>query len=255
MKRLGASVLPRTLIAAMLAALGASAMSRVPAAEVPVPSAAELDALEAKIVRAEDVEAIKRLTFVFGYYRDKFFYDEALALLTDDAVVDYAGGKYLGKASIRRLLRSSRYTLPEAIGKRGPQFGVMNDHILMEQVITLSPDGREAKARFKDWNTQGVFGQSQTRSSGVYENEYRKMDGVWKISAIAYCTRYANAYLVNPRDIPAPNDAPATPDFFPRDPNGPDRQSNYACHEWPHPGVSPPLHYPHPVTGDYIHRP
>jgi SnoaL-like domain len=242
-------------LAVLLLAIAGSLTPAVFAAEAQVPSAAELDALEAKIVRAEDVEAIKRLTFVFGYYRDKFFYDEALALFTEDAVIDYAGGKYLGKPSIRRLLGTSRYTLPEAIGKRGPQSGLMNDHILMEQVITVSPDGRTANARFKDWNTQGVFGKSQTRSSGVYENEYRKMDGVWKISAMAYCTRYANPYLVNPRDIPAPNDSPATPEFYPRDRNGPDRQSNYACHEWPHPGVSPPLHYPHPVTGDYIHRP
>jgi hypothetical protein len=253
MNRFDASVVARKLLAVLLLALGAAATS--PAAEAQAPSAGELDALEAKIVRAEDVEAIKRLTFIFGYYRDKFFYDQALSLFTEDAVVDYAGGKYLGKPSIRRLLRSPGYTAPEAMGRSGPQFGVMNDHVLMEQVITLTANGRTAQARFKDWNTQGVFGKSQTRSSGVYENEYRKTDGVWKISAMAYCMRYANAYLVNPRDIPAPNDAPATPEFFPRDPNGPDRQSNYACHEWPHPGVSPPLHYPHPVTGDYIHRP
>ena len=244
----------RGTIVAVLMCLAAAAQGAAPPSAVP-PSAADLDRLEVLVTRAEDVDAIKRLTFIFGYYRDKFLDESALSLFTDQAVADFAGGKYVGKASIARLMRSAAYKMPEAVEGRGPQYGLMNDHILMQQVITVAPDGLSARGRFKDWNTSAVFGRSQTRSAGVYENAYVKDQGVWKISAMAYCLRYSNPYLVNPRDIPVPDDAPPTPVFFPTDPTGPDRQSNTACHLWPHPGISPPLHYPHPIDGDYIHRP
>lgn len=220
-----------------------------------VPTDAELDRLEASITRAEDVEAIKRLTHAFGYYRDKFYDDDVLALFTDDAVVDYKGGKYIGKRSVQRLIQSDKYKPAEAVGRQGPQAGVLNDHMLLQHVITLAPDGRSAQARWKEWAQRGVHGVRQLYSTGVYENIYRKIDGVWRISAMAFCTRYETPYLQSIQERAMPPAARPVPKFYPEDPHGPDKQSNYACHEYPHVGVNPPLHYPHPVTGDWNYKP
>lgn len=218
-------------------------------------SVTDLDALEATVREAEDIQDIERLTFIFGYYRDKFFDDEALSLFSDNAVVNYANGKYVGKGSIRRLFLGNRFKLPEAVGKQGPQRGLLNDHILMMPVIDIAPGGQFAKARFKDWVFQGVSHKSQTMSSGLYEFEYAKQDGVWRISMMAYCTRFSHPYETNPRDIPLPERERPEPAFFPTDSDGPDKQTDYACPPWPHPSIAPPFHYPHPVTGDYIRRP
>jgi hypothetical protein len=224
-------------------------------AHAQVPSDAELDRLEAQVVRAENVEAIKRLTHIFGYLRDKFYDDEMLELFTDDAVVDFKGGKYIGKESVRRLFTGPRYKPQEAVGRQGPQPGIINDHILMQHVITLSDDGLSARARWKEWAQRGVHGVRQTYLTGVYENTYRKVDGVWRISAMAYCTRFETPYLLGIFEREEPPAFRPVPTFYPQDPLGPDKQSNYACHEYPHVGVNPPMHYPHPVTGDWNYKP
>jgi hypothetical protein len=49
-----------------------------------------------------------------------------------------------------------------------------------------------------------------------------------------------------------PIEAPVT---YPEDPTGPDKVSSYNYRPWPYAGIAPPMHYPHPVTGDYIFKP
>ncbi len=243
-----AAVCVRLAAVALTCSLGGVALAQVP-------SDADLDRLEAQVTRAEDIEAIKRLMHAFGYMRDKFYDDDVLALFTDDAVVDFKGGKYIGKDSVRRLITSPKYKPPEAVGRQGPQPGIINDHILLQHVITLAEDGQSAQARWKEWSQRGVYGERQIYSTGVYENAYRKVDGVWQISAMAYCTRYETPYLLGIFEREEPPAARPVPTFYPQDPHGPDKQSNYACHEYPHVGVNPPMHYPHAVTGDMNYKP
>ncbi len=220
-----------------------------------IPSDAQLDRLDALVTRAENVYSIKKLIFVFGYYRDKFLDNQVLSLFSDSAVADADGGKYIGKDSVRRLITGAHFKMAEAVGKQGPQRGLLDDHIMMQEVIDVDPGGLSAKARFKDWFQQAVYGKSQTMGSTVYEARFRKEGGVWRFTALTYCTRYSYPYLGNLRDTPLPDIAPPVPKFYPADPNGPDRQSNTACHPWPYPGIRPAFHYPHPVTGDWIHKP
>jgi hypothetical protein len=211
--------------------------------------------LEALVTRAEDYEAIKRVSYAFGYYRDELMVDEMLGLFTGGASVDYANGKYVGKGSLRRLFESDRFRPSEAVGATALPPNILNDHIMMRPVITIEADGRTAKARLKDWNMLGVHGKWQVESSGIYEFSYAKIEGAWKITKLAYCTRYSHPYLTSLRDVPLPERAPAEPKFYPSDRNGPDRQTDFACPPWPHPSMAPPLHYPNPGTGELIHRP
>ena len=230
-----------------------SAAASTDAAETP--SDAQLDRLDALVTRTENIYSIKKLIYVFGYYRDRFLDDEVLSLFTDSAVADADGGKYIGKNSVRRLITGPHFKMAEAVGKQGPQPGLLNDHIIMQEVIDVDPSGVSAKARFKDWFVQAVHGKSQTMGSMIYEGEFRKEDGIWRISALTVCPRYDYPYLGNLRDTPVPNIAPPVPKFYPADPQGPDRQSNTACHPWPFAGITPPFHYVHPVTGDRINKP
>jgi hypothetical protein len=137
-----------------------------------------LQDLQRRLEKVEAVKAIKRLTHVFGYYSDNFMQEEMLALFSEDAVVDYAGGQYLGKTSIRRLFGSDAYKPASIVGSTGPQAGFLNDHILMQHVITLADDGLTANERFKDWNMQAEAGVSATISTGTYENQYVKENGI-----------------------------------------------------------------------------
>lgn len=213
-----------------------------------------VEALDRLVTRLEDIEAVKRLQYVYGYYQDKFLVEQLVGLFSDNATADYDGGKYLGKRSISRLFLN-KFTMSEALGKQGPQYGILNDHYVMQGVIDVAADGKSAKARFKDFVIQGVYSKSQSVSAGIYENEYVKENGVWKISSLVYCEGWRRPYLVGFADVPFPAYPPHYPILYPKDPVGPDRISNYSCHPFPYPGITPPMHYPNPVTGYFIYKP
>jgi hypothetical protein len=219
------------------------------------PSSEEIAQLESLVTLAEDVEAIKRLTFIFGYYRDNWMDEELLKLFTSDAELDVASGKFIGKASLRRAFDQPPFKPTDLRGRTGPRPDRLNDHILMQHVITVDDEGVTARARWKEFNTTAVIGQSQHIGSGVFENQYLKQDGEWRISAMAYCVRYERPYLAGAQEAPTNKDPPPVPEFYPANPLGPDRQSNYACQTFPDAGISPPFHFSHPVTGETIRKP
>ena len=53
---------------------------------------ARLDALEAQVVAAEDLAAIKRLQRQYGYYVDKGLWEDVADLYTEDAISEEATG-------------------------------------------------------------------------------------------------------------------------------------------------------------------
>ncbi|MGY1411009.1 MULTISPECIES: nuclear transport factor 2 family protein [unclassified Luteimonas] len=237
-----------TVAAIVLASAAATATASVP-------TTGQLDKLEHEVVRAEDVAAIKRLTYAFGYYRDKFLDDQTLRVFTDDAEYHIFNGRYRGRDSIGRLLASARYR-PEGAPPRvqGPQHGVLNDRILLQHTITVADDGQSAKIRFKDWTQQAVHGVNQTYSLGAYEGQLVKVDGQWLYRRLVECTRYSVPYLTSYLDMPLPEPGPV-PEFYPGDPDGPDWYTNEGCHQFPNYGLSPKPHFVHPVTGEPYHKP
>lgn len=241
---------PRT---GMLAALVLVAASF---AHAESPYVAEnLDEVERLVTRAEDIEAIKQLTYVYGYYRDALRRDDMLELFADDAVYDVGNGQYVGKESIRRLFYSDRLDVPVAVSGNDAPTGVLNDHAMMQGVITLSEDGLSAKARFKDFGFEAVDGESEMYVSSMYENSYVKEDGVWKFAEIKHCYRLKMPYHSSSDDFPDSVIVEPVPTFYPEDAEGPDRQSNVACHRYPAVGINPPFHFDHPVTGERIQKP
>ena len=88
--------------AAFFAALTASGVI-CSAAQAQAPDLdARLDRLEAEVVAAENVSAIKRLQREYGYYVDKGMWQDVAELYADDAVANYPGGTYIGAESIRK---------------------------------------------------------------------------------------------------------------------------------------------------------
>lgn len=221
-------------------------------ANYPAPTnAAELDAY---VGRLEAVEAMKRLQYAFGYYLERGHVDAVAELFAAGATADHRGGKFIGKESIKRFLRH-HFVLPELRAAGGPKAGVLNDHYLMQPVIDVSPDATRGWMRVRAWNFEGVAGQRQEMSAGIYENTFVKEEGVWKFSSVVYCEAWRTDYLGDLNRTPVPEYPLAAPTTYPQDPNGPDKVSNFNCRPWPYVGVTPPMHYPHPVTGDYIHKP
>jgi hypothetical protein len=72
---------------------------------------------------------------------------------------------------------------------------------------------------------------------------------------MAYCTRYERPYYSGLRELQENPRSFQVPTFYPEDPDGPDKQSNVACHVYPDVGINPPFHYPHAMTGEIIQKP
>ena len=52
----------------------------------------ELDALKAEVTRLNDVNAVRKLQYTYGYFIDKSQYNECVDLFADDGEVWFLGG-------------------------------------------------------------------------------------------------------------------------------------------------------------------
>ena len=109
--------------------------------------AARLDALEAQVVAAEDVAAIKRLQRQYGYYVDKGMWEDVADLYTDDAVANYPAGTYIGRDSIRKHLYMN--VGGGQVGENGLPDNRIYNHLNIQPVVHLEPGGQTAKGRWR----------------------------------------------------------------------------------------------------------
>ena len=193
-----------------------------------------LAALEKKIGLLEDSKAVKRLQRAYGYYVDKGLSHEVSGLFSDQATVELAGlGVYVGKEHITALYR-------RLLGDR-PADGQLNNHIIMQGVVHVAPDGLSAKGRWRALIQTGQHGVSALWAEGPFENEYIKEDGVWKISKLHWYNTLTAPYDPGWHKAPRPMAGQLTdlpPDLSPTV----EYQSFPAA-------FLPPYHYANPVTG------
>ncbi len=191
---------------------------------------AEVTALRRQAQAASDWIAIANLQASYGYYVDKGLWDEAADLFADDGSLEIAGrGVYKGRERVRAYL----HRLPPY------RDGVLFNHMQLQPVIHV--DGDRASARWRSLIQFGLLDTVARWGDAVYENQYARVDGVWRIAVLhGFITFYSDydrgwdkggVALLRSVDGLQP-DAPPTIDYeaFPS-------------------AFIPPFHYPHPVTG------
>lgn len=229
---------------AALAVGGAAAAQSTPTQDTAARVAAlhaRLAAIESRATHVDDVNAIENLQSTYGYYVDKMLWDEVLDLFADDATLEIGpSGVYVGKDSIRR------YLLSLSDGKQGPLPGVLYEHLQLEPIVTVAPDGRTAKARWHGLMMTGVAGSGSGGSwgDGVYENEYVKDGAVWKIATLHFFPRFLAPYEGGWKNA----DPKAVEEYSRGKGVEPDRPATVQYDPFPGTYVPPP-DYPNPVTG------
>jgi hypothetical protein len=139
----------------------------------------QLARLSHEVQLLEDQNAIEKLQRIYGYYLDKGLWSEAADLFADDGEVELAGrGAYVGKAQVLAYLR--------AIGPEGPAAGRLYDNMQLQPIVHVDVDGATARARWHLFAQIALAGQYHEWGVGVYENEYVKRDGVWKIHRLHF---------------------------------------------------------------------
>jgi hypothetical protein len=201
---------------------------------------ARIQKLDTKLREVDDIEEIKNLQRIYGYYLDNRLSQEIVDLFSDDTEsVEVANrGVYLGKEGARRFFL-------QAQGRPAPAWA-MGRHLQLQGVVNVDPDGKTANGRWQclfmsvvNFGAQGMPPRA-CWGYGVYENTYAKENGKWMFKKLyfnrIFYTPYEDGWL-------------KTPDAGGRmyDPVEPDLPST-AYHPYPEQYIVP-FHYKHPVTG------
>lgn len=216
---------------------------------------AQVSELADRMGRLEDHNAIRRLQHAYGYYMDKCLYRLVVDLFCDDGEVRFMGTVFRGRAGVQRLY-AGRFGQSFTGGRDGPVRGLLLEHLQLQDVIDVAPDRGSARARFRTFMQGGSHDEVGSPSprlprqwweAGVYENEYVREDGVWKIRVLDYNLLWQADYETGWAHGTGAVGAP--PALYPEDPNGPDEILAEPPPYWPETRVVD-FHYPHPVTGE-----
>jgi hypothetical protein len=198
---------------------------------------AAVAALEADIARVRDRDEIDNLIRAYGYYLDKNMWDDLADLFSEDGSIELAQrGVYVGRERVREFLHT-------VFGPPGPAPGRLGDHVQVQPMIVVAPDGQSAVARSRVVQMMGFAGRSASWVGGIYVNEFVKEDEVWTFkSDHAFNTFMANyeggwAHGVSTR-LPGPSEA------LP-----PDAPPTVVFRPFPN-VIDIPFEYPNPVTGE-----
>src|SRR5262245_39173075 len=225
----------------MVVSLGAAAWLARPAVSKEAASidelAARAAALERDIARLEDVNAIKKLQRIYGFYTDKQLWSAAADLFSADGTIEVGGrGVYVGRDRIRDFLALN--------GPEGPQPNRLFDQMQLQPIVHVALDGLTAQARWHVFAQEAVHGEYANWGLGVLENEYVKEGGVWKIRRHHFFTTMYTPYEAGWAKQAIPNAGPSAE--LP-----PDQPPTVAYEAYPKAFVVP-FHYEIPVTGSKV---
>jgi hypothetical protein len=209
---------------------------------------AELKKLKKQIQNLHDIEEIKRLQRAYGVYLERGQSEEIIDCFAGGPGVclDFGGKRYIGKKGVRKYFSSP---IPDREIGKNPEF--LHEVMQLTPIIDVSPNGKKAQGR---WNGYGVLiiprGDRVTQSifSCIYQNDYVKEKGKWKIQVLRLSTKYScqpKDWIVAPNRLdtdfkleilrePEPDEVVATPVGYKRG-----YPSAYIM----------PFHFNHPVTG------
>ena len=199
--------------------------------------------LEASLTRMQDIEDIKKLHRAYGYYLEHWQEEEIVELFSRSPDVSLEmndGGLYKGYDAIKQHFNfASHYT---AYGGATKAPGELL-HILMPiaGIVDLDSNGKTAKGRWYGFFLGAMPRPVETRAligCGIWENEYIKEDGIWKIFKLfwndIFCSPLDEGWVKNP--------------FLGHDMKTRASSANYHFQHYPS-GYIFPYHYKNPVTG------
>ncbi|HTY82310.1 MAG TPA: nuclear transport factor 2 family protein [Dehalococcoidales bacterium] len=202
--------------------------------------AAQVEALQKEVQNLKDIEAINRLQRAYGYYVEHMMGQEIIDCFSrsDGVYLQWIEGRYNGQTGLHRYFDRMRDNFSHEL---------IHQVLQVSGIVTVAEDGLKAHGRWYAFGAVAVPVGDKVRENwenSIYEMEYVKEDGVWKMLGIKWNLNYwldhATGLVKEGRRLTGPPPADAikhTPDvFYDNDPRYP---SGYIF----------PFHFPHPVTG------
>jgi hypothetical protein len=201
-----------------------------------------LEKVEAKVQMLEDIEEIQKLQKSYGYYLENMLVEDIVDLFSDDEDVELwvTAGKFKGKQEVNRLYSYIRSSFPSK------EF--LHQLIQLSGIVHVNPDGKSARGR---WYGLGVNALPLKDGkvnpgwmNGIYEMEYIKEDGRWKIKKLRWCMTFraswTESFIEASRRDNSSMDRSDNPNLVTR---GAGEETRYPS------GFICPFHYANPVSG------
>jgi hypothetical protein len=158
--------------------------------------AARVHRLSLNVERAESVRAVKRLQETYAQYSQFGLWTEMAALFSDNAVLSYGNDSAHGRQAIEQYFLTAF-----GEGTHGLEPGGLHTQLVMRPLVNVSADGQSAKGRWWELTMKGQFGVKAEWAGGIYENEYVRERGTWKISRVRYNPMFAGPYATGWRNV------------------------------------------------------
>ena len=139
-------------------------------------AAARVERLALNVERAESVRAVKRLQETYAQYSQFGLWNEMAALFSDNASLSYGRDAGQGRQAIQNY-----FVTQFGEGTQGLKPGGLHTQLVMRPVVNVSADGQTAKGRWWQFSMTGQHGVKAEWAAGIFENEYVRERGVWKI--------------------------------------------------------------------------
>jgi hypothetical protein len=216
---------------------------------------AKVQMMEKELQRLKDIEEIRRLQHIYGFYLTTFMNEEMIDLFSNsrESSLEFPEGTFLSKEGVKVAFGHTNKEM-------NPEF--MHQLMQLQGVIDVAEDGKTAKGRWWGFGAMAMpkseslnqraadQGVSQAFACGVYENEYIKEDGIWKFWKIKWVPLYScspeNGWVKPERLAKRPlakEGQVKFPDWW--KPDIPSKEIDYTYPS----GYILPFHYKHPVTG------
>jgi ABC-type nitrate/sulfonate/bicarbonate transport system substrate-binding protein len=143
--------------------------------------------LMAQLACLQAESQVRSLQSAYGFYMDRRMWDDIADLYAADGTFEPGQrGVYRGRASIRKAL--------EQIGPKDLAVGVINDHIQMQPVVTLSDDCRSATLRGTEFVMAGQNNVEGAWGINIHDDTYRFIDGKWRLQSVHVYQRMRSDY-------------------------------------------------------------
>jgi hypothetical protein len=148
-----------------------------------------LDELARDVDRAESIRAVKNLQRTYAHYSQYGLWNEMGDLFAADATYIFDDESIGGREAI-----TEHFTANEGGGAQGLEPGAIHTQLIEHPVVNLSVDGESAKGRWYGFFLLSDGDGNASIQGGVFENEYLREDGAWKIGVHRFHPQYAGPY-------------------------------------------------------------
>jgi hypothetical protein len=152
-----------------------------------------LDNFARDLDRTESLRAVKKLQYLYAQYAQYGLWNQVGALFMPGGAfvfdgLNQPGQTAQGSVAIAAFLRN-RY----GGGHEGLKAGDLSTMMIDAPVVNLSRDGNSANVRWEAIIFHGHDGKARVEG-GMFENEYVRKGGVWKIATAHYYPEYDGDY-------------------------------------------------------------